>query len=168
MMPDPTPAARPHAFVEVVPYHACASCGEPEEADIHKVSPTPAAPADVARQFHETYERLAPSFGYETTAASAVSWESVPLMNKRLMIAVVTEVLASLLAERDEADRQISRLTQAHIEAEAELLAAEAERDEARAAQAHANIDLIAAQQELVQAHANIDQLLAELKRSES
>jgi hypothetical protein len=43
----------------------------------------------VAREFHETYERLAPSYDYETRRASAVSWKDVPLANKELMIQVV-------------------------------------------------------------------------------
>lgn len=42
----------------------------------------------LARLFHETYERLAPNFGYETRPDSAVPWEDVPERNKRLMIAV--------------------------------------------------------------------------------
>lgn len=42
----------------------------------------------LAKLFHETYERLAPDFGYETRKASAVPWEQVPERNKRLMIAV--------------------------------------------------------------------------------
>lgn len=42
----------------------------------------------LARLFHETYERLAPSFGYVTRKDSAVPWEQVPDRNKRLMIAV--------------------------------------------------------------------------------
>lgn len=42
----------------------------------------------LAKLFHETYERLAPSFGYETRQDSAVPWEDVPDRNKRLMIAV--------------------------------------------------------------------------------
>ena len=43
----------------------------------------------IARAFHATYERLAPAYGYETRRESAVSWASLPLANKRLMIAVV-------------------------------------------------------------------------------
>jgi len=42
----------------------------------------------LARLFHETYERLAPTFGYDTRKDSAVPWEQVPDKNKRLMIAV--------------------------------------------------------------------------------
>lgn len=49
----------------------------------------------LARSFHETYERLAPSFGYETREASAKPWANVPEQNKRLMIAVCGEILGS-------------------------------------------------------------------------
>lgn len=48
----------------------------------------------VAQLFHETYEHLAPQFGYETREASAVAWADVPDQNKNLMIAVVTQLLA--------------------------------------------------------------------------
>lgn len=53
---------------------------------------------EVARLFHEAYERLAPSFGYETRKASAVPWLDVPDNNRRLMTAVVGEVRAALEA----------------------------------------------------------------------
>jgi len=46
----------------------------------------------LAKLFHETYERLAPTFGYETRKDSAVPWADVPEMNKRLMIAVADHV----------------------------------------------------------------------------
>jgi hypothetical protein len=49
----------------------------------------------LARQFHETYERLAPSFGYETREASAKPWADVPDQNKQLMIAVCEEILSA-------------------------------------------------------------------------
>lgn len=55
-----------------------------------------------AKRFHETYERLAPDFGYETRKESAKPWEDVPEQNKRLMIAVAGEVLGQLLREREE------------------------------------------------------------------
>ena len=48
----------------------------------------------LARTFHETYERLAPDFGYATREASAVPWDHVPEQNKALMVATATEVLA--------------------------------------------------------------------------
>jgi hypothetical protein len=47
----------------------------------------------IARRFHESYERLAPSHGYETREASAKPWEDVPEQNRKLMVAVVRELL---------------------------------------------------------------------------
>lgn len=47
----------------------------------------------LAQIFHETYERLAPEFSYQTRKASAVPWEDVPENNKRLMVAVCAEIL---------------------------------------------------------------------------
>ena len=47
----------------------------------------------LAQLFHETYERLAPSFGYKTREASAVPWEQVPEGNRQLIIAVCKEIL---------------------------------------------------------------------------
>ena len=48
---------------------------------------------ELAKKFHETYERLASSFDYETRKESAVSWSEVPENNKELMIAVCKEIL---------------------------------------------------------------------------
>jgi hypothetical protein len=50
-------------------------------------------PGEVARAFHEAYEDLAPSFGYETRRESAVPWEDVPEQNRRLMEAVAARLL---------------------------------------------------------------------------
>ena len=47
---------------------------------------------ELAKKFHETYERLAPDFGYKTREASAVPWKDVPEANKSLMIAVCAEL----------------------------------------------------------------------------
>lgn len=47
----------------------------------------------IARAFHEAYERLAPQFGYETRTESAVPWEDVPQPNRDLMCAVVETLL---------------------------------------------------------------------------
>jgi hypothetical protein len=52
----------------------------------------------LARAFHETYERLAPAFGYETRRESAVPWQELPEKNKQLMIAVCRELLDRILA----------------------------------------------------------------------
>lgn len=49
---------------------------------------------DIAKAFHERYERLAPEHSYETRKASAVPWEQVPENNKSLMMAVVRSLLA--------------------------------------------------------------------------
>ena len=49
-------------------------------------------PAKLAEIFHETYERLAPMFNYQTRPASAVPWAAVPEHNKKLMIAVCNSV----------------------------------------------------------------------------
>lgn len=65
--------------------------------------------ADLARAFHEAYERLAPSFGYETRRESAAPWESVPDQNRALMTAVCAEVMAPLLASREAAARADER-----------------------------------------------------------
>jgi hypothetical protein len=56
----------------------------------------PATGEDVARMFHEAYERLAPEYGYRTREASAKPWDEVPEQNRALMVATVTEVLAAL------------------------------------------------------------------------
>lgn len=59
----------------------------------------PLQPDTVARAFHEAYERLAPSFSYETRKASAVPWEQVPANNRALMTAVAAEVAPLIAAE---------------------------------------------------------------------
>lgn len=51
------------------------------------------SPEELARSFHESYEKLAPSHGYETRKDSAVPWEAVPEKNKKLMIATAGAVL---------------------------------------------------------------------------
>lgn len=53
-------------------------------------------PEELAELFHETYERLAPQFGYTSRASSAVPWRNVPEPNKSLMIAVAKEVMEEL------------------------------------------------------------------------
>jgi hypothetical protein len=47
----------------------------------------------IARAFHDTYERLAPDFGYRTREESAVPWEQVPSRNRILMIATVQDLI---------------------------------------------------------------------------
>ena len=55
-----------------------------------------------ARDFHDTYERTAPQFGYETRPESAKPWAEVPEKNRKLMIAVCAEVLCRFMKWRDE------------------------------------------------------------------
>jgi hypothetical protein len=51
---------------------------------------------DLARAFHETYERLAPQFGYQTRPDSAKRWDEVPENNRNLMIAVAAAILPEI------------------------------------------------------------------------
>ena len=46
----------------------------------------------IAAAFHETYERLAPTMGYETRPESRCPWPEVPAANRELMIAVVRDL----------------------------------------------------------------------------
>ena len=55
------------------------------------------SPLELARLFHETYERLAPSFGYNTRFNTRV-FEPVS-RNGKLMIAVCEEILKKLQKE---------------------------------------------------------------------
>jgi hypothetical protein len=48
---------------------------------------------DIARAFHESYERQAPDHGYQTRERSAVPWKDVPEDNKSLMVAVVNDLI---------------------------------------------------------------------------
>lgn len=53
----------------------------------------PETAEQMAERFHETYERLAPDYGYETRRDSAVPWPEVPDQNRALMVAVCKEIL---------------------------------------------------------------------------
>lgn len=53
-------------------------------------------PERLAQLFHETYERLAPSYGYRTREESAKPWDEVPEQNRALMVATCAEVLATM------------------------------------------------------------------------
>ena len=61
----------------------------------------------LAKRFHETYERLAPAFGYKTRRASAVPWEEVPEPNRQLMIAVAAELLRAEASWEQAAVKQL-------------------------------------------------------------
>jgi hypothetical protein len=64
----------------------------------------------LARRFHETYERLAPTFGYTTRPETAVPWEQVPELNRQLMIAVCQELLRELGGVTEEPSTQAGEL----------------------------------------------------------
>jgi hypothetical protein len=65
---------------------------------------------DIARLFHETYERLAPRYSYKTRLETAVSWNELPPSNRDLMLAVTNEVMlrvdveSKTCAEKDKAE----------------------------------------------------------------
>jgi hypothetical protein len=60
----------------------------------------------VAREFHEVYERLAPWFGYSTRAETKEFDPESP--NGRLMIAVVAEVVGKLIAENTQLNEALA------------------------------------------------------------
>lgn len=93
-----------HGHVFPRPDGVRARCGGPAlctacSADLARARPA-LDPEQVARWFHEAYERLAPQFQYSTRTASAKPWDEVPEANRNLMIATVTEVLARMATSR--------------------------------------------------------------------
>ena len=48
---------------------------------------------ELAKIFHDNYERLAPLYGYKTRDDSAVPWDEVPVNNRNLMIATAKAVM---------------------------------------------------------------------------
>jgi hypothetical protein len=65
----------------------------------------------LARRFHETYERLAPDFGYETRPETRSF--NPKSYNGLLMIAVCGEVLAGLTAQLATAQQQLATMREA-------------------------------------------------------
>lgn len=63
---------------------------------------------DIARKFHNAYERLAPAFGYETRSDTKVFDPASD--NGRLMIAVIGEVVISNLVEVESMKTELSSL----------------------------------------------------------
>lgn len=47
----------------------------------------------LARMFHDHYERLAPEHGYRTRLDSSKPWDDVPTGNRRLMTATARAIL---------------------------------------------------------------------------
>jgi hypothetical protein len=65
--------------------------GSTEHIEISKAAFDALAPLALARQFHNIYERLAPSFGYETCPETRDFNPDSP--NGRLMVAICTEII---------------------------------------------------------------------------
>ena len=74
---------------------------------------------ELAKLFHDTYERLAPAFSYKTRKASAVPWTDVPPNNKGLMIAVAHEINDAI---RTEKLKLLDRLHHEYYEVDEETL----------------------------------------------
>lgn len=66
---------------------------DPRMVDAHMEPEDHATTDFIAQSFHDTYEALAPSFGYKTRSASAVAWRNIPEANRALMVATCTELL---------------------------------------------------------------------------
>jgi hypothetical protein len=47
----------------------------------------------IAKRFHEVYEEIAPTMGWDTQERSKKSWEELPIENKWLMVKVVEQLL---------------------------------------------------------------------------
>jgi hypothetical protein len=47
----------------------------------------------IAKRFHEVYEELAPTMGWETQEKARVPWEQLPVENKWLMVKVVEQLM---------------------------------------------------------------------------
>lgn len=47
----------------------------------------------IAKKFHEVYEELAPTMGWETQERSRKAWDDVPIENRWLMVKVVDKLL---------------------------------------------------------------------------
>jgi hypothetical protein len=80
----------------------CKRCGTISDEEIHegrctecdlpfRSSPSECSDLSLAKQFHRTYERLAPSFGYETRADTRDFDPDTP--NGRLMVAVCKSII---------------------------------------------------------------------------
>ena len=84
-----------------------------------EVNPTPMEIAEtLARDFHDTYERLAPQHGYETRRESRTTWEQVPENNRSLMVAVCAEIHARhIAAQAAEHEKALAELRLAAIDA---------------------------------------------------
>ena len=58
----------------------------------------------LAKRFHELYEELAPTVGYETRQDTRKPWAELPRENRQLMIAVCSVILAQMRDEGGQTD----------------------------------------------------------------
>jgi hypothetical protein len=54
---------------------------------------------ELAQLFHETYERLAPGFGWNGPRVTRCAWPDLPPNNRLLMVATAAEVIKALNKE---------------------------------------------------------------------
>jgi hypothetical protein len=66
---------------------------------------------ELAKMFHETYERLAPAFGWKTKKGCNVSFEQLPERNKALMVATCQTILAALQEQNNTAVALLNELS---------------------------------------------------------
>ena len=93
-MKDQEQARCPTCGAAASPEARCPECGVPEPTFIAEPPQETMSAEQLAKDFHETYERLAPKFGYETRKDSAKPWNEVPENNRKLMTAVCAEILS--------------------------------------------------------------------------
>ena len=74
----------------------CKTCAKPAEPAPEPVTTRLSDGYPIARAFHDTYERLAPQFGYETRADTKQFDPTTP--NGKLMVAVCAEMLRLIRA----------------------------------------------------------------------
>ena len=90
---QPIQKGQPYARTKRGPHHF-----KPEQCVPEGVQEAP-QPEQLAHKFHESYERLAPYYGYKTKTESAKPWKDVPEENRSLMIAVCKEIIKFLVAQ---------------------------------------------------------------------
>ncbi len=66
-----------------VTFHNCANCTSGTAA-------LEAALEAAAKAGHDTYERLAPDYGYETRPESRIKWDDLPQAHRNLMVVAYT------------------------------------------------------------------------------
>lgn len=137
----------------------------------NEATPTPRTEAlEIATLFHDTYERLAPSFGYETRKDTKKFDPETP--NGRLMIAVCSRVTADLAQRLAEAERLANQVSQQNLDliterntALSQLASVEKEQETLRVVLAEASNDIRALTAQRDAALAAVEQLRAELAR---